>query len=71
MPTYALNLPALRLDRTLFPCWKERVMQFQVNAAGKKIYPCEFKKKVLDELRSEVTPHELGRRCGVPIQVTS
>ena len=68
MPTYALNLPALRLDRTLFPCWKERVMQFQVNAAGKKIYPSEFKSKVLSELRGGATPHELGRRYGVPIQ---
>jgi transposase-like protein len=43
-------------------------MQFQVNAAGKRIYPSEFKRKVLDELRGGLTPHELGRRYGVPIQ---
>jgi hypothetical protein len=43
-------------------------MQFQVNAAGKRIYPSEFKRKVLDELRGGQTPHELGRRYGVPIQ---
>ena len=43
-------------------------MQFQVNAAGKRIYPSEFKKKVLDELRGGATPHELGRKYGIPIQ---
>jgi len=43
-------------------------MQFEVNAAGKRIYPSEFKKKVLDELRGGTTPHELGRRYGIPIQ---
>lgn len=43
-------------------------MQFQVNAAGKRIYPSEFKKKVLDELRGGATPHELGRKHGIPIQ---
>lgn len=43
-------------------------MQFQVNAAGQRIYPSEFKRKVLDDLRGGQTPHELGRRYGVPIQ---
>ena len=43
-------------------------MQFQVNAAGKKIYPSEFKRKVLEELRGGNTPHELGRKYGIPIQ---
>jgi hypothetical protein len=43
-------------------------MQFQVNAAGTRIYPSVFKRKVLDELRGGHTPHELGRRYGVPIQ---
>lgn len=43
-------------------------MQFQVNAAGKRIYPSEFKSKVLSELTGGATPHELGRRYGVPIQ---
>jgi transposase-like protein len=43
-------------------------MQFQLNAAGKRIYPSEFKRKVLDELRGGATTHELGRRYGVPIQ---
>lgn len=43
-------------------------MQFQVNAAGKRIYPSEFKKQVLDELRGGSTPHELGRKHGIPIQ---
>lgn len=43
-------------------------MEFQVNAAGKRIYPSEFKKKVLEELRSGATPHELGRRHSIPIQ---
>lgn len=43
-------------------------MQFQVNAAGKRIYPSEFKRKVLDELREGATAHELGRKHGIPIQ---
>lgn len=43
-------------------------MQFQVNAAGKRIYPSEFKAKVLTELRGGATAHELGRRYGIPIQ---
>lgn len=42
-------------------------MQFQVNAAGKKIYPSEFKRQVLEELRGGNTAAELGRRHGVPI----
>ena len=43
-------------------------MEFQVNAAGKRIYPSEFKKKVLDELRAGATVHEIGRRYQIPIQ---
>jgi transposase-like protein len=43
-------------------------MQFQINAAGKRIYPSEFKRKVLDDLRGGATVHELGRRHGIPIQ---
>ena len=43
-------------------------MEFQVNAAGKRIYPSEFKRKVLDELRGGATPSELGRRYSIPIQ---
>ncbi len=43
-------------------------MQFQVNAGGKRIYPTEFKKKVLAELRGGATPHELGRKYEMPIQ---
>lgn len=42
-------------------------MQFQVNAAGKRIYPSEFKRQVLDELRAGNTAAELSRRHGVPI----
>ncbi len=43
-------------------------MQFQLNAAGKRICPSEFKAKVLEDLRGGATPHELGRRHGIPIQ---
>jgi transposase-like protein len=43
-------------------------MQFQINAAGKRIYPPEFKRQVLESLRAGSTPHELGRRHGIPIQ---
>ena len=43
-------------------------MQFQVNAAGKRIFPSEFKTKVLDELRAGATSHELGRKYGIGIQ---
>lgn len=43
-------------------------MQFQVNAAGKRVYPSEFKKKVLEELRAGSTAHELGRKYQIPIQ---
>ena len=42
-------------------------MQFQVNAAGKRIYPTEFKGQVLAELKAGSTAAELGRRYGVPI----
>jgi transposase-like protein len=43
-------------------------MEFQVNAAGKRIYPPQFKLKVLEELRGGATVHELGRKYGVAIQ---
>jgi transposase-like protein len=43
-------------------------MQFQVNAAGKRIYPSEFKQKVLAELHAGQTAHAIGRQYGVPIQ---
>lgn len=42
-------------------------MEFQVNAAGKRIYPSEFKKQILDELRAGSTAAELGRKYGIPI----
>lgn len=40
-------------------------MEFQVNAAGKKIYPSEFKKKILDELTEGATIAELSRKYGI------
>jgi transposase-like protein len=43
-------------------------MQFQVNAAGKRIFPSEFKKKVLEELRAGHTASELGRKYDIAIQ---
>lgn len=42
--------------------------EIQVNAAGKRMYPTELKKKVLAELSAGKTTHELGRRYGIPIQ---
>ncbi len=42
-------------------------MEFQVNAAGKRIYPSEFKGKVLKELQAGCTVAELSRKHGVPI----
>jgi transposase-like protein len=42
-------------------------MQFQVNAAGKRIYPSEFKQQILDDLRAGNTAAELGRKHGIPI----
>ena len=42
-------------------------MQFQINAAGKRIYPSEFKRQVLEELQAGSTAAELGRKHGVPI----
>ena len=42
-------------------------MEFQVNAAGKRIYPSEFKKQILEDLRTGKTAAELGRKHGVPI----
>jgi transposase-like protein len=43
-------------------------MQFQVNAAGKRVFPSEFKTKVLEELRGGATSHELGRKYGIGTQ---
>lgn len=42
-------------------------MEFQVNAAGKRIYPSEFKKQILDDLRAGSTVAEQGRKHGIPI----
>jgi transposase-like protein len=42
-------------------------MEIQVNAAGKRIYPSEFKKQILDELGLGSTAAELGRKHGIPI----
>lgn len=42
--------------------------QFPVNAAGKRIFPTEFKKKVLEELLAGKTAHELSRKHGVSMQ---
>ena len=43
-------------------------MQFQINAAGKRIFPSEFKTKILEELRAGATSHELGRKYGIGTQ---
>ncbi len=43
-------------------------MQFQVNAAGKRIFPSSFKTKILEELRAGATAHELGRKYGIGTQ---
>lgn len=43
-------------------------MQFQLNAAGKRIFPSEFKTRVLEELRAGATTHELGRKYGIGTQ---
>lgn len=43
-------------------------MEIRVNAAGKRIYPPEFKRQVLEELRAGATVHELGRKHGIPMQ---
>jgi len=43
-------------------------MQFQVNTAGKRVFPSEFKTKVLEELRGGATTHELGRKYGIGTQ---
>lgn len=42
--------------------------QFPVNAAGKKIYPTEFKKKILEEIAGGATTHELARKYGIAMQ---
>jgi transposase-like protein len=43
-------------------------MEFQINAAGRRVYPSEFKKKILEEIRTGVTAHELSRKYEIPIQ---
>lgn len=43
-------------------------MEFQVNSAGKRIFPNAFKQKVLEEIESGATTHELARKYGVGIQ---
>ncbi|MBC7385948.1 MAG: transposase [Cryobacterium sp.] len=43
-------------------------MQFQVNAAGKRIFPSEFKQKILEELRAGATASQLGRQYGIATQ---
>lgn len=40
-------------------------MEFPVNAQGKRIFPPEFKKKVLEELSAGATVAELVRKYGV------
>jgi transposase-like protein len=42
-------------------------MEFPVNAGGKRVFPSEFKKKVLDELRAGQTAHELARKYGIQV----
>lgn len=44
------------------------MIEFQLNAAGKRIYPTEFKKKILEDLGSGCTVHELARKYGIPVQ---
>ena len=43
-------------------------MEFQLNAAGKRVIPGDFKKQVLKELSDGATTAELARRYQVPIQ---
>lgn len=43
-------------------------MEFQVRADGKKVYPRDFKRQVLDELASGLSPAELARRYQIPVQ---
>ena len=42
-------------------------MEFQVNAAGKRIFPPQFKLRILEELRGGATAPELGRKYGIAI----
>jgi transposase-like protein len=43
--------------------------QFAVKSNGKKIYPTQFKDRVIAEMKSgKVSPAELARRYGMPIQ---
>jgi transposase len=43
-------------------------MEFQLNAVGKRIFPSEFKRKILDEINSGVSVHELARKYSIPMQ---
>jgi len=43
-------------------------MEFQLNAAGKRIFPNSFKQKILEEIESGSTNHELARKYGIPVQ---
>ena len=43
-------------------------MDFQLNAAGKRIIPGDFKKQLLKELAGGATMADLARRYQVPIQ---
>lgn len=43
-------------------------MEFQVNAMGKKIYPAEFKVRVLEELREGSTAADLSRQYQIPMK---
>jgi transposase-like protein len=42
-------------------------MEFQVNAAGKRIFPPEFKKRVLEELSQGATVPELARKYDIQV----
>ena len=43
-------------------------MEFQLNAAGKRIFPSEFKRRILDDLKNGVSTHELARKYSIPMQ---
>ena len=43
-------------------------MTFQVNTAGRRIYPSEVKQAVLSDLREGNTAAEVSRKHGIPIQ---
>jgi transposase-like protein len=42
-------------------------MEFKMNSGGRRIYPSEFKKQILDEVRQGETAASLGRKYGIPI----